>query len=92
VLRERPQLVAGWSHDEIDELHSLFGAGGALTPRGVELAAEAINRRREIVHKLQIVLETELREDAIKFVDLLYRMVQPPQLRGPGTAPSDDSR
>ena len=81
TLREQPQLFNGWSQDDLDELCSLFGTGGSLTPRGVELAAEAINRRRETVHKLQIILETDLREEAIKFVDLLYRMVQPPQMR-----------
>lgn len=83
ALRERPELFAGWSVEELDELQSLVGAGGALTPRGVELAAEAINRRRETIHKLQIVLETHLCEDATKMVDMFYRMVQPPQMRAP---------
>lgn len=85
AVRERPELFAGWNDEELDELQSLFGTGGALTPRGVELAAEAINRRRETVHKLQIVLETHLREDVTQMVEMFYRMVQPPQMRTPAT-------
>jgi transcriptional regulator with XRE-family HTH domain len=92
VLRDQPHLVEGWSADDFDELNSAFGTGGALTPRGVEMAAESINRRRETVQKLQVVLETHLRKDAMDMIDMFYRMVQPPQMRAPEPAADDNSK
>ena len=76
VMRERPELFAGWGRDDVEELYSLFGVGGELNHRGVVCAAEAINRKRETVRKLHVVLETHLRERAIDLVDLLYDLVQ----------------
>lgn len=90
VLREQPHLVEGWNNDDFDELYSAFGTGGALTPRGVEMAAESINRRRETVQKLQVVLETHLRKEAMDMIDMFYRMVQPPQMRLPDAPPRND--
>ncbi|REJ94083.1 MAG: XRE family transcriptional regulator [Planctomycetota bacterium] len=84
VIDDRPDLFRGWSEQELDELYSMFGTGGQLTARGVVLAAEAINRKREAIRKLDVVLETHLREDAIHLVDTLYRMVQPGQMPRPG--------
>ncbi len=84
VMRDRPDLFAGWSADDVDELYSLFGVGGQLTPRGVACAAEAINAKRETVRKLHVVLDTHLRERAVDLIDLLYEMVQ---VRG-GTTPA----
>jgi transcriptional regulator with XRE-family HTH domain len=77
VARDRPGLFAAWSPDDWDELYSTFGAGGALTRHGVVAAAEAINRKREIIRRLHIVLETHLRVVAEELVDTLYRMVRP---------------
>ena len=84
VMREQPHLFTGWTQSDVEELVSLFGTGGGLTPRGVELAAESINRRRETIFKLQVVLETHLRKEAMEMIDVLYRLVQPPQMREPG--------
>jgi transcriptional regulator with XRE-family HTH domain len=84
VMHDRPDLFAGWSADDVDELYSLFGVGGQLTPRGVACAAEAINAKRETIHKLHVVLDTHLRERAVDLIDLLYEMVQ---ARG-GTTPA----
>lgn len=77
VIEERPDLFRDWSNHELDELYSMFGTGGQLTGRGVVLAAEAINRKRETLRKLDVVLETHLREDATHLVDTMFRMVQP---------------
>jgi len=84
VVRERPRLFAGWSPDEWDELYSSFGTGGQLSASGVRTAAEAINQKRETVHRLHVVLETHLRDVAIEMVDTLFRMVQ---ARGNGPFP-----
>jgi transcriptional regulator with XRE-family HTH domain len=81
VMREQPRLFEGWTQSDVDELVSLFGTGGGLTPRGVEWAAESMNRRRETVFKLQVVLETHLSKQAMEMVDALYQRVQPPQMR-----------
>ncbi|MFG0333454.1 MAG: helix-turn-helix domain-containing protein, partial [Maioricimonas sp. JB049] len=68
VEQERPRLFTGWSTDDWDELYSTFGTGGELNPQGVQAAAEAINRRRETVHRLHVVMETHLRDVAIELV------------------------
>ncbi len=77
VARERPGLFTGWDESDWDELYSTFGTGGALTREGVIAAAEGINRRRETIRRLQIVLDTHLRVVAEELVDTLYRMVRP---------------
>ncbi len=82
VLRERPQLFAGWSRDDVDELYSMFGTGGQLNHRGVISAAEAINRKRETIRKLHVVLETHLGERAIDLIDVLYDLVRVPASGG----------
>jgi len=91
VMREQPHLFDGWSPDDVDELQSLFGTGDGLTPRGVERAAESINRRRETVHKLQVVLETHLSKQAMEMVDVLYQLVEPRQMRGPALPKSRET-
>jgi transcriptional regulator with XRE-family HTH domain len=76
VAAERPDLFRNWEPDDWTELRSMFGTGGNLNAGGVVRAAEAINRRREAVRKLRIVLETHLSDVAIGLVDTLYDMVR----------------
>jgi len=78
IMQEQPHLFAGWSESDVDELYSTFGTGGPLSARGVVNAAEAINRKRDAIHKLHVVLETHLREHALGMIDMMYQMVQPP--------------
>lgn len=89
VMREQPHLFSGWTQSEVDELVSLFGTGGGLTPRGVELAAESINRRRETIFKLQVILETHLSKHAMETIDMLYQLIEPRQMRPPQPRPDD---
>lgn len=76
VMRTRPELFNGWTDDDTAELYSLFGVGGELNHRGVICAAEAINRKRETIRKLHIVLETHLAARAIDQIEFLYDLVR----------------
>src|SRR5580765_1836768 len=49
VIADNPQLFHGWTQDEFNELYSRFGTGGALTEEGTVQAAQAMNRRRELL-------------------------------------------
>ena len=78
VVDDRPLLFAGWSDLDMDELYSMFGTGGQLTRQGVVSAAEAINRKRETIRKLHVILETGLRDQTVDLIDALYRLVRVP--------------
>ena len=75
VYEECPNLFSGWSHSDWDELYSTFGTGGQLTPEGVTQTALRINRKREVIHRLNVLLETHLRDVAVGLIDTLYEMV-----------------
>ena len=75
ALDSAPVLSGRWNQEQWDELYSTFGVGGALTPDGARLAAEAINRKDAVVRKLQVILETHLADVAETLVDSLYGMV-----------------
>lgn len=78
VHRDSPRLFAGWSADEWDELYSTFGTGGPLTRDGVVETAAKINRKRETVQQLHIILDTHLGDVATHLIDALYRMARNP--------------
>ena len=77
VCAERPELFTDWSPDDWDELYSTFGTGGPLSREGVTDAAERMNRQRETLQQLHVVLETHLADVAAEMVATLYRMVCP---------------
>ncbi len=96
VCNDNPRLFSGWSGTDWQELYSSFGTGGQLTPDGVAQAAGHINRKRETIRRLNIVLETHLHDVAVHFIDSLYQSVQPkhrPALKSSATSASqsDDS-
>ncbi len=76
VCKDSPQIFSGWSQADWDELFSTVGVGGALSPEGVIQAATEQNKKREVLQKLSIVLETHLSDVAFNFVETLYQMVQ----------------
>jgi hypothetical protein len=75
VVAESPELFAGWSEPDFDELYSRFGHGGALTSDGVLLAVHALNRKREIQFKADVLLESGHAELISGIVELLYQKI-----------------
>jgi len=71
-----PARFAGWSHQEWEELYSTFGVGGPLTEQGALEIAQKINRKRETVHQLQVILETHHADVAAGLIANLYQLVQ----------------
>jgi lambda repressor-like predicted transcriptional regulator len=72
VIADNPRLFHGWTQDEFDELYSRFGIGGALTTDGTIQAAEAMNRRRELLQKVALLLETNESELLTTMIETLY--------------------
>jgi transcriptional regulator with XRE-family HTH domain len=75
AVAARPALFAGWTEAQFDELHSRFGAGGALTREGALAAAEAMNRNRQVHDQVALLLETGQAELLREIVAALYRRV-----------------
>ena len=66
------------------------GVDAALTRAGVATAATELNRKREVVRRLQIVLETHLAEVAARTIDVLYDLVSPGSLVPPAESSRHD--
>jgi lambda repressor-like predicted transcriptional regulator len=97
VASESPALFSRWQPADWDQLYSTFGTGGPLTPDGVRAAAARINRRREAVRQLELIMETHLADVAAEFIGTLHRLTKPsfglPEgLRERPTRPDQDSR
>lgn len=75
VVEAYPRVFEGWAAVDFDELHSRFGAGGALTHEGVLAAAEEMNERRVLFEKLAVLLESSHKDLARKMIELLYEQV-----------------
>ncbi len=75
VLDDHPELFDGWTDADFDELHSRFGAGGALTVEGTLEAARAMNCKRELHDKLAILLESSQKQVVGEILESLYRQV-----------------
>ena len=75
LVAEHSELFAGWTEAEFAELASRFGHGGMLTAEGALAAARAMNRRRELIEKVVVLLETSQAETLAGIIELLYRQV-----------------
>lgn len=73
VVASHPRLFHGWTADEFDELYSRFGTGGSLRPDGTLEVVRAMNRRREILAKVTLLLETSEAELLESIVEQLHR-------------------
>lgn len=93
VLAGRPHLCADWQADDYAELYSQFGVGGPLTESGVLQAAERINFKRQVHHKVELLLESGQSELLAGFVELLLARVRVrsgvASLSPPAAAPDD---
>ena len=75
VIETHPELFAGWTTAELDELHSRVGTGGPLTAEGTLAAARQMNAKRELHEKLTVLLESSQAEVIAGIVKLLYEQV-----------------
>jgi transcriptional regulator with XRE-family HTH domain len=73
VIAAEPRLFHGWTPAEFDELYSRFGTGGALTSDGTLETVRAMNRRREMLAKVALLMETNEAEFLESMIELLYR-------------------
>ncbi len=80
VCAAHPGLFTDWSPTDWDELFSTFGVGGELSEEGVLAKAQQMNRKRELVYQLEVVLETHLAPVATQLVETLFQMTQPGSL------------
>jgi transcriptional regulator with XRE-family HTH domain len=73
VITAHTETFASWSEAEFDELYSRFGTGGQLTETGVLAAARAMNAKRDLWRRINIILESSEAEFLAEFVEVLYR-------------------
>ena len=73
VVQTNPQLFAGWTEADFDELHSRVGTGGPLTRQGAVAAAKTMNRKRQLHEKLDLLLETNQAELVAGIIELAHR-------------------
>jgi transcriptional regulator with XRE-family HTH domain len=76
-IGRQPERARQLTGEEIDELLSLQGTGGPLTPAGVEHFVALIERKRRVVQQVHAIAGTDYLELLEKFVGLLYEKVQP---------------
>lgn len=75
VVESRPELFEGWTEAEFEELHSRFGAGGALTAEGTIAVVEQMNRNRATHDKLALLLESNQADVIRGIIDLMHDRV-----------------
>jgi len=75
VIQTNPQLFAGWTEADFDELHSRVGAGGPLTRQGAVTAAKGMNRKRQLHEKLDLLLESSQAELVAGIIELAHSQV-----------------
>lgn len=76
VVESHAQVFEGWTTADFAELASRFGHGGALSEQGALEVAAAMNRKREVLAKARVVLESGDGKLLADFVELLYERVQ----------------
>jgi transcriptional regulator with XRE-family HTH domain len=72
VVELQPELFADWTEADFEELHSRMGVGGPLTHAGTVAAAREMNRNRETLERVAVLLESSQAEVIRGMVDLMY--------------------
>ncbi len=75
VVNEHPQMFDGWTQGDFAELYSRFGTGGPLTASGTLDVVVAMNQKRDVHHKVALLLESGEAEFLARVVDLLYQRI-----------------
>ncbi len=75
VINAHQELFVGWNDADFDELHSRVGTGGPLTAEGALAAVHAMNRKRRLHEKLDLLLESSQAEVIGGIVDVLHRQI-----------------
>lgn len=83
VAERHPAAFTNLTPADWDELHSVFGTGGALTEDGVLAQAVRLQVKRELIRQLEVVLETHLGEAATAMIRGLYERVVLPAESSP---------
>jgi hypothetical protein len=73
VVDEHPELFAGWTPADYDELFSRVAVGGELTDEGALVAAQAMNQRGQLMKQVAVLLETDQADVLRDFIAVLYR-------------------
>jgi transcriptional regulator with XRE-family HTH domain len=75
VVGSHPEWFDNWTESDFDELYSRFGTGGALTDDGAVSVVQAMNRKREIHQKVDLLLESTEAELLAGLVNVLYQRI-----------------
>jgi transcriptional regulator with XRE-family HTH domain len=75
VVSEQPELFAGWTERDFDELYSRFASGGSLSGAGALEAVRGMNHNREIHRRVALLLESAEGPLLSAMVDLLYQRI-----------------
>jgi transcriptional regulator with XRE-family HTH domain len=76
-LERNPERARRLSGDEIDELLALQGDGGPLDSLGAEGFVRRLERRRQLVQRINAISGTEYLDLLEQLVGLIYDKVQP---------------
>lgn len=76
-LAEHPDRAARLGAADLDELLSLQGTGGPLTPQGVSHYVEQLERRRRVQERVAAICGTEHIDLLEQLVNLLFERIQP---------------
>ena len=75
VIETHPDVFAGWTTADFDELHSRMGTGGPLTAEGALANARKMNAKRELHEKLNVLLESSQADVIAGIVELIYKRI-----------------
>ena len=78
AMEGHAELFDEWTEADFDELHSRFGAGGALTIEGALAAIREMNDSRQVHEKLALLLESGQAGLIRAIVELLYDQITVP--------------